>query len=514
MEKGVISALPYNLEAEQCVLGSILIDKELQFDIRAKLNKEDFYIESHKLVFDSICAVLDSNKPVDIVILSDEMNKTPVKKDNRKKVDLATLVKEMEKNTTLTKAGGIEYLSELSRATPSASNYEFYLNIVKRDSLLRKLIRSADDIINDCKVSVDSKSSLSKAESLILSISDSLESSSLTNLKYNVDEVIDLFKNIQTDKNFMQGLKTGFTVYDSMTNGLHKGNLVIIAARPSVGKTTFVMNIVEHVAIAHNAVCAVFALEMTKSELAERMMYSISNVSSQKARKGTLDKNEWKKLWDAQKIINRTNIFIDDTSMTTVPDILSKCRKLKSTQGRLDLIVVDHIQLMNAVKSSESRQAEITEISRGLKMIAKELDVPVIVLSQLNRSVEKGGGRKPVLSDLRESGAIEQDADLVMFIHRPEMVGEVSNVENVEAVKRDETELIISKNRSGPRGSFTLLFKGENYKFVNIAQNTPNEPNFDYNNNENTVKKIEIDQKDIPPENFTEVEEGGLDDVF
>ncbi len=164
MEKGIISALPYNLEAEQCVLGSILIDKELQFDIRAKLVREDFYIESHKLVFDSICSVLDNNKPVDIVILSDEMSKTPIKKDKRKKVDLATLVKEMEKNTTLSKAGGIEYLSELSRATPSASNYEYYLNIVKRDSLLRKLIRSADDIINDCKVSVDSKKSLSKAE--------------------------------------------------------------------------------------------------------------------------------------------------------------------------------------------------------------------------------------------------------------------------------------------------------------------------------------------------------------
>lgn len=469
MAKEVISALPYNLEAEQSLLGSMLIDPELQFEIRSQLKTEDFCVESHKLIFEGICSVLDGNKPVDIVTLTDEMSKTTYSKNGKRKVNLVNLAEELEKNTTLQKAGGFEYLSELSRATPSAANYEYYLKIVKRDSILRKLIRGADEIIKNCKVSTDSDNSVSRAEKIIYDISDNLDNSALTNVKENVVEVIEYFKNIQEDKNFMQGLKTGFTCLDAMTHGLHKGNMIIIAARPSVGKTTFVMNIVEHVAIKRNAVCAVFALEMTKKELAERMMYSIACVNSDHARNGNLTTEEWSKLWNAQKIINETEIFIDDTSLTTVTDILSKCRRLKATKGKLDLIVVDHIQLMNAVKPNDSRQAEITEISRGLKMIAKELNVPVVVLSQLSRSVEKNA-RKPILSDLRESGAIEQDADIVMFIHRPEMASEGKS-ENIEEVNKDEAEIIISKNRSGPRGSFNLVFKGEQSRFVNINKN-------------------------------------------
>ena len=233
------------------------------------------------------------------------------------------------------------------------------------------------------------------------------------------------------------------------------------------------MNIVENVAVRHNAVCAVFALEMTKTELTERMLCSIGGVSGQKAKKGKLDSDEWKKLWDAQKILNKTKIFIDDTSMTTIPDILSKCRRLKSMQGgKLDLIVVDHIQLMNAVKSNENRQSEITEISRGLKMIAKELEVPVIALSQLNRASETGK-RRPQLSDLRESGAIEQDADIVMFIHRPDRSATEEN--DIKPLSRAEAEIILAKNRSGACESFKLLFKGEQTKFVNIVYNAPDE---------------------------------------
>ncbi len=472
MAKEVISALPYNLEAEQSLLCSILIDKELQFEIRSKLKVEDFYVESHKLIFEAMCGVLDGNKPVDVVTLTDAMSKTPAEKPHKRKVDIGSLLEELEKKTTLEKCGGIEYLSELSRVTPSAANYEYYLDIVKRDSTLRKLIRSADMITKNAKVSTDSMKSVAYAEKLIYDISEQLETSTLTNLKENVGEVVDLLDNIQKDKNFMQGLNTGFTGYDYMTNGLHKGNMIIVAARPSVGKTTFVMNIVEHVAMKSNAVCAVFALEMTKAELAERMMYSVSGVSSVAARKGKLDSQDWKKLWNAQKLISQTDIFVDDTSMTTVPDILSKCRRLKSIKGKLDLIVVDHIQLMNAVHPNDSRQAEITEISRGLKMIAKELDVPVVALSQLNRLVERRtAGAKPVLSDLRESGAIEQDADVVMFIHRPDKTPE--GAENPEAVKKDETEIILAKNRSGPIGSFKVLFKGEQSKFVNIKYDAP-----------------------------------------
>lgn len=474
MAKEVISALPYNLEAEQSLLGSIMIDQELQFEICSRLKVEDFYLESHKLVYEGISAIILENKPVDIVTLTDKMKKTPAELGRRRNLDIAKLAEEMEKKTTLERAGGIEYLSELSRATPSAANYEYYLKIVKRDSTLRKLIRSAEAIILDARTSTNSEASVANAEKAIFAVAENLQLSDLTNLKENFSEVLTLFKDIQENPRYMQGLNTGFTAYDKMSNGLHKGNLIIIAARPSVGKSTLAMNIVEHAALKSNAVCAVFALEMTKNELAERMAYSISGITSKQTRSGNLDDAGWKKLWDAQRLIDSTDIYIDDTSMTTVPEILSKCRRLKAIKGKLDLIVVDHIQLMNAVKPNESRQSEITDISRGLKMIAKELDVPVIALSQLSRASEKSA-RKPILSDLRESGAIEQDADVVMFIHRPEMTPDGKS-EGDETIKKDEAEIIVAKNRSGERGSFKLVFKGEKSKFINISFNEPKEP--------------------------------------
>lgn len=474
MAKEVISALPYNLEAEQSLLGSIMIDQELQFEICSRLKVEDFYLESHKLVYESISAIILENKPVDIVTLTDKMKKTPLELGRRRNLDIAKLAEEMEKKTTLERAGGIEYLTELSRATPSAANYEYYLKIVKRDSTLRKLIRCAEGIILDARTSTNCDASVANAEKSIFAVAENLQLSDLTNLKENFSEVLTLFKDIQENPRFMQGLNTGFVAYDKMSNGLHKGNLIIIAARPSVGKSTLAMNIVEHAALKSNAVCAVFALEMTKNELAERMAYSISGITSKQTRSGNLDDAGWKKLWDAQRLIDSTDIYIDDTSMTTVPEILSKCRRLKAIKGKLDLIVVDHIQLMNAVKPNESRQSEITDISRGLKMIAKELEVPVIALSQLSRASEKGA-RKPILSDLRESGAIEQDADVVMFIHRPEMAPDGKS-DGDETIKKDEAEIIVAKNRSGERGSFKLIFKGEKSKFINVSYNEPTEP--------------------------------------
>ncbi len=467
------NALPYSLEAEQSLLGSILIDGEAQFEIASKVKIEDFYVEAHKNIFRAIMGVFSDAKPVDLVTLIDVLSKTPSIKYDKKESSNAELIANAEKKSMLEKVGGIEYLTELSRVTPSAANYEYYLEIVKRDSVLRKLIKCSDAIYKDAKSSDNGSKSLAYAEKLIYDISEELDTSSLTDVNENVDDVLQTFQKIQSDKNYLQGLHTGFTALDDLTNGLHKGNLIILAARPSVGKTTLAMNVVENVAVRHNAVCAVFALEMTKAELTERMLCSIGGVSAQRAKKGKLDSDEWKKLWDAQKILNKTKIFIDDTSMTTIPDILSKCRRLKSLQGgKLDLIVVDHIQLMNAVKSNDSRQAEITEISRGLKMIAKELEVPVIALSQLNRASETGK-RRPQLSDLRESGAIEQDADIVMFIHRPDRAGTEDN--EIKPLSRAEAEIILAKNRSGACESFKLFFKGEQTKFVNIVYNAPDE---------------------------------------
>lgn len=472
MAQQVNNALPYSLEAEQSVLGSILIDGDVQFEIASKVKADDFYVDSHKIIFRAMMDILADAKPVDLVTLIDVLSKTPSVKYDKKSANL-DLVSNAEKKSMLEKVGGIEYLTELSMVTPSAANYEYYLEIVKRDSVLRKLIKCSDSISKDAKSSDNGSKSLAYAEKLIYDISEELDTSSLTDVNENVDDVLATFQKIQSDKNYLQGLHTGFTAFDDLTNGLHKGNLIILAARPSVGKTTLAMNIVENVAIRHNAVCAVFALEMTKSELTERMLCSIGGVSGQKAKKGKLDSDEWKRLWDAQKILNKSKIFIDDTSMTTVPDILSKCRRLKSMQGgKLDLIVVDHMQLMNAVKTSESRQSEITEISRGLKMIAKELEVPVIALSQLNRASETGK-RRPQLSDLRESGAIEQDADIVMFIHRPDRATTEDN--DIKPLSRAEAEIILAKNRSGACESFKLLFKGEQTKFVNIVYNAPDE---------------------------------------
>ena len=475
MAKDTTNLLPYSLEAEQSVLGSILIDKEFQFEIASKVKAEDFFVEAHKFIFNAMFEILSDAKPVDLVTVIDVLSKMPsVKYDKKSGSDNLDLIQNAEKKTMLERVGNIDYLTEIIRSTPSAANYEYYVDIVKRDSVLRKLIRCSDAISKDAKSSDSGTKSVAYAEKLIYDISEQLDTSSLTNANEHVDGVLDTFQKIQTDKNYLQGLHTGFTALDDLTNGLHKGNLIILAARPSVGKTTLAMNIVENVAVRHNAVCAVFALEMTKEELTERMLCSIGGVSGEKAKKGKLDSEEWKKLWNAQKIINSTKIFIDDTSMTTIPDILSKCRRLKSMQGgKLDLIVVDHIQLMNAVKSSESRQSEITEISRGLKMIAKELEVPVIALSQLNRASETGK-RRPQLSDLRESGAIEQDADIVMFIHRPDRAPTEDG--EPQPQNRVEAEIILAKNRSGACKSFKLLFKGEQTKFVNIVYNSPEPP--------------------------------------
>ncbi len=474
MAKETVKVLPYSLEAEQSVLGSILIDREVQFEIASKVKTDDFYVEAHKLIFNAMFEILSNAKPVDLVTVIDVLSKSAPFKYEKKGGDNVDLINNAEKKTLLERVGGIDYLTEILKSTPSAANYEYYLDIVKRDSVLRKLIRCSEAISKDAKSSDNGVKSVAYAEKLIYDISEQLDSSSLTNVNENVDGVLEVFQKIQSDKNYLQGLHTGFTALDDLTNGLHKGNLIILAARPSVGKTTLAMNIVENVAVRHNAVCAVFALEMTKSELTERMLCSIGGVSGQRAKKGKLDSDEWKKLWNAQKILNSTKIFIDDTSMTTVPDILSKCRRLKSLQGgKLDLIVVDHMQLMNAVKTSESRQSEITEISRGLKMIAKELEVPVIALSQLNRASETGK-RRPQLSDLRESGAIEQDADIVMFIHRPDRAPSDDN--EIQPQNRAEAEIIIAKNRSGACESFKLLFKGEQTKFVNIVYNAPEPP--------------------------------------
>ncbi|MBQ1268957.1 MAG: replicative DNA helicase [Clostridia bacterium] len=448
--------MPYSLEAEQSILGCILIDQEMQNEILVEIEETDFYLESHKLVCDAMKKISGSGKPVDFVTLTDRL----------------------DSDGNLTGAGGIEYITTLTTVTPSAANYRTYLEIVKRDSVRRKLIRSAAEIDQYTRKTTDRSEALSFAEKKVFDISASVETGSLTVLAPSVNEVLDRFNQIANDKNAFRGVPTGFTELDDLMNGLHPTDLILIAARPAMGKTSFAMNIIEHCAVFEKKVCAVFSLEMPKIQIAQRLLCSLSGISMSRALKGELDGEEWKKLWAANKQLKESKIYVDDSSLVTPTDILSKCRRLKMQQG-LDMIMIDYIQLMSGSKKSrENRQQEVSDITRNLKIMAKELNVPVIALSQLNRSVETSArpDHRPQLSDLRESGAIEQDADIVMFIHRPDKYLTEKEIES-GTVEKNVAELIVAKHRNGGLGTIKLYFKGESTKFMNMPKNfTPPAP--------------------------------------
>ncbi len=438
--------MPHNLEAEQSLLACIIIDKEVQVEVFSLLTVDDFYSESHKNIFEAMASINAKNVPIDLVTLTDEL----------------------EKLATLTEAGGISYLAQLSTSLPSAANYKYYLEIVKRDGILRRLIKSANDIIENSADSPDKDKALAFAEKKIFDISQSVDTSSMVKIGEVVPVVIEKFNAINKDKNAFQGIKTGYHKLDYMLNGLHKTDLILLAARPAMGKTSLAMNIVENIAVNEGKVCAVFSLEMGKEQLAQRMVCSLAEVSMQDALKANLDKDKWSRLMKAQAKLSEAKIFIDDSSMITPTEILSKCMRMKRKHG-LDLVMIDYLQLMNGgtSKNNDNRQQQIAEISRSLKILAKEVEVPVIALSQLSRSVEQRSDHKPQLSDLRESGAIEQDADIVMFIHRPDK--SATDKERAEGkVQENVAELLIEKHRNGPTGSVKLYFNGACTKFLNI----------------------------------------------
>ena len=442
---GKTNVLPNNLEAEQALLGSLLIDVETQTDILDKLSEEDFYQESHKLIIGAMKAVFNARKPVDLVTLADQL----------------------ENDNCLDKAGGLTYITDLAKITPSAANYKYYLDIVKRDSVNRKLIRASQDIIETAMSSADSADSVAFAEKLVFDISKKMDTSTLVDMREDdsYDLVLSKFETISTDKNALRGVQTGFTKLDKITNGLQKSDFIVLAARPGVGKTTIGMNIVEHAALVDNRVCAVFSLEMPRIQLAQRLLCSFARVSMSKAMAGELSQADWKKLWKASADLKKAKIYIDDSSKITPAEILSKCRRLKSRKEGLDLIMIDYIQLMSsgARRQEENRQQEISTITRNLKIMAKELDVPVLALSQLRRISSK---EEPQLSDLRESGAIEQDADMVMFIHRPDVAATEEEIKSGKIVK-DAADLIIAKHRNGELGRVKLRFKGDQVRYVN-----------------------------------------------
>ncbi len=450
------TTMPYNRDAEMALLGCMLIDSDIAAEVIDKLREADFYQESHKQILQAMQAVFNARKPIDLVTVSDQL----------------------ESEGALEKAGGIMYLTELTQITPSAANYKSYYEIVSRDSMNRKLIRASRKIIETSMKGGDEKEALAYAEKSIYDISRQSERSALLGMNEGdiIGEVLHKFEMLQSDPDSFKGIPTGFKRLDRMTHGLQPGALIVLAARPGMGKTSLAMNLVEHAALHAGKVCAVFSLEMPRNEIIQRLICSYANVSMQKALSGELTAKEWKKLMLAGDQLKKSKIFVDDSSRVTPGEILSKCRRLRSTAGSLDLVMIDYIQLMSSgdkkFQGSDNRTQEVADITRNLKIMAKELSVPVIALSQLRRIQSK----EPQLSDLRESGAIEQDADIVMFISRPEAIATKEELDSGKIVK-GAAELIIAKHRAGEQGRVSLKFIGECTKFVDVDdQNREDEP--------------------------------------
>ena len=450
--------MPHNLEAEEALLACIIIDGDIQSELLESLKPADFYQDADRLVFEAMVKVYAARKPVDVVTLTDML----------------------EREGTLERAGGLQRVTELAEAIPSSANYKQYFEIVRRDAIRRSLIRAAKGIIEVSVGGADAREAVAYAEKQVYDISKQEDNSQLAGLEDGViiHQVLGKFEDIQSDPNAFRGLETGFKQLDRITNGLQRSDLIVIAARPGMGKTSLAMNIVENVCLNKGRTAAVFSLEMPRIQIVQRLLCAHAEVSMEKALSGKLNQKEWRNLMIASDKLQRSKVYIDDSSRVTPAEILSKCRRLSAAVGGLDLVMIDYIQLMGGSAgekkgggSFENRQQEIASITRDLKIMAKELDVPVIALSQLRRIQTK----EPQLSDLRESGAIEQDADIVMFINRPDVTATAEELAKKTIVK-GAAELILAKHRNGSLGRIQLRFIGESTKFVDVdEQNLPDE---------------------------------------
>lgn len=429
---------PHSLEAEQSVLGAMIINKEAINAAIEQLHPEDFYKEANKEIYEAIVELYNKNEPVDLITLSEELNK----------------------RGTLENIGGVHYLADLSGGVGLSSNIKFYCEIVEEKSILRRLIASCDNIMaKSYEDSEEVNTIIEEAEKEIFNITQGRHREGFAPIK---DVLLDSFARIEElalRQGELTGLTTGFMDIDSKLSGLQKSDLILLAARPSMGKTALGINIAINSAIQAEASVAVFSLEMSKEQLVQRMISSVSHVDLQKIISGNLQEEEWLKIINVMSLLSKANIFIDDTAGISLLEMKAKSRRLKMDKG-LDLIVIDYLQLMESQSRHESRQQEISAISRGLKALAKEMDCPVIALSQLSRAPELRSDHRPILSDLRESGAIEQDADVVMFLYRDEYYNEDTDKKNIG-------EVIIAKHRNGPTGTVELVWKREFTKFLN-----------------------------------------------
>ena len=430
---------PHSVESEQSILGSILLDKDAMITVSETIKSDDFYKEAHKVIYESMIKLNNKNEPIDLI----------------------TLTEEIRKEGYLSDVGGISYITSLSTIVPTTSNVKYYAEIVKEKSVLRKLIKASNDIISlGYSGSTKVEDVLEKAEKQIFNISQEKSTSDdFKSINAVLMDTYEMIEHLYNNKSDITGVTTGFKDLNKKINGLQRSDLLLIAARPAMGKTAFSLNLVQNAALEGNASVAVFSLEMSKEQLVQRMLSSQSAVELSKIKTGKLNEHDWPRILDAMSVLANAKIHIDDTPGIRISELRSKCRKLKIEQG-LDLILIDYLQLMEGDGNNESRQQEISKISRSLKVIAKELNCPVVALSQLSRAPEQRADHRPMLSDLRESGAIEQDADIVMFLYRDEYYHPDSERKNVG-------EVIIAKNRHGETGSVELVWLGEIQKFAN-----------------------------------------------
>ena len=427
---------PHSVESEQSILGSILLDKDAIITVAETITPTDFYKDAHRIIYESMMALNNKNEPIDMVTLTDELRKRGYLDD----------------------IGGATYLTSLSTIVPTTSNVKYYADIVKEKSVLRQLIKASNDIINLGYGSGESAENvLDFAEKKIFDISQERTNDDFKPINQVLMDTYDMIESIYSNKSDVIGVTTGFKDLNKKINGLQRTDLILVAARPAMGKTAFALNLVQNAAIKGNASVAVFSLEMSKEQLAQRMIAAQSNVELKKMKTGTLNDADWPRIISAMAVMSDAKIFIDDTPGIKINELRSKCRKLKMEQG-LDLVMIDYLQLMESDSKNESRQQEISKISRSLKILAKELDCPVVALSQLSRAPEQRADHRPVLSDLRESGAIEQDADIVMFLYRDEYY-------HSDSEKKDLAEIIIAKNRHGETGSVELVWMGSIQRF-------------------------------------------------
>ena len=435
--------LPHSIEAEQSVIGSMLMDKEAIIAASEIVTARDFYQQQYGIMFETMVELFNEGKPVDLVTLQDRLKEKDVPPE----------------------VSSLDFVRDIITTVPTSANVKSYANIVREKAVLRRLIKVNEEIANTCYAGKEPlEQILASTEKSVFDLLQSRSSGEFVPIRQVALNVLEKIEAASKTQGTVTGIPTGFIDLDYKTSGMQPSDFVLIAARPSMGKTAFVLNLVDHVAVRKGLPCMIFSLEMSKEQLVNRMLAMESNVDSQKLRTGNLTDSDWDAIVEGIGVIGNSKLVIDDTPGISITELRSKCRKMKLEQG-LSMIIIDYLQLMSGSggKSSESRQQEISEISRSLKALAREMNAPVVALSQLSRACETRTDHRPMLSDLRESGAIEQDADVVMFLYRDDYYHKDTDMPNI-------AEVIIAKQRNGPIGTVNLLWQPEFTKFVNLEK--------------------------------------------